>query len=542
MSRLPILLVAVLLTWSQAARGQEPTPLVPFPVEDLGGDWPMFRANPRRTGEGGLLPPDEIRLGENPLDRPVTGPVNAHGYGVAKKWRFDPSVVGHPVRPIRSSPAVALGRVFVGCDNGWFYCLRRSSGACLWSRYIGAPVRSSPAVSKKSGLVYLAAVAENGKAYLYCWDRLGAARWKYCFEQEASPVVSSPLVVDLPDATIRLDYRRLRGDPDAFLRRRSDLTQEVVFASCGSRLYAIRAGSTSPSLLWAGPHHYETVPETEGFKVPLAHDGSAGRLEPSPSMLDFFGIFATGSGSDGRKPEWTTPLDSEHELDASGNGYSSWRAGSWFDYQWRNDSFPATTTVTSLPGGGLAFAGGETISLAGLQSLYGQRREPWFDFWASPAIVWRQQEEQPARLYAIFAASSRDLSLAGSKLLVLDWAVADSGPARDAGGQMVASAAIPLGSARVFASPAVCGDRAYVANDAGYVSAIRFGPVESGRVDWKYRVRGAVRSSPALSSGVLFVGTDGGYVYALADATTTTLQSDVIVFSISPTQPLVILP
>ena len=48
---------------------------------------------------------------------------------------------------VRSSPAVADGKVFVGSNDNKLYCLSASDGSLIWSYQTGGIVDSSPAVA-----------------------------------------------------------------------------------------------------------------------------------------------------------------------------------------------------------------------------------------------------------------------------------------------------------------------------------------------------------------------------------------------------------
>ena len=60
-------------------------------------------------------------------------------------WTFETS------GPVRSSPAVSGGLVFVGGTDGSLYALDRETGMERWTADVGSPISSSPAVG--GGLV-----------------------------------------------------------------------------------------------------------------------------------------------------------------------------------------------------------------------------------------------------------------------------------------------------------------------------------------------------------------------------------------------------
>ena len=86
-----------------------------------------------------------------------------------------------------SSPAVANGRVYVGCNDNKTYCLNASTGAFIWSYTTSSWVDSSPAVA--GGRVYVG----SWDGEIYCLDATtGALVWSYftC----ANGVFSSPAI------------------------------------------------------------------------------------------------------------------------------------------------------------------------------------------------------------------------------------------------------------------------------------------------------------------------------------------------------------
>lgn len=67
----------------------------------------------------------------------------------------------------------------------------------------------------------------------------------------------------------------------------------------------------------------------------------------------------------------------------------------------------------------------------------------------------------------------------------------------------------------VYNSPAVSGGVVYVGSSDGYVYAL---DASTGSLKWKYETGGEIYSSPAVSSGVVYAGSKDGYVYAFASA------------------------
>ena len=85
-------------------------------------DWSQFRAGINRTG---FVADDAIK--------PAAAP------GLVQRW------TGTTGGPVRSSPAVIAGVVYVGSDDGRVYAYNATTGAVEWSVPLGAPVASSPA-------------------------------------------------------------------------------------------------------------------------------------------------------------------------------------------------------------------------------------------------------------------------------------------------------------------------------------------------------------------------------------------------------------
>jgi outer membrane protein assembly factor BamB len=99
----------------------------PFTVRT---NWSQFHYGPKHQGY-------------NPYEN-VLSPSNVAGLN--ETWR---STMG----PMQSSPIVANGIVYLGSFDGNLYALDASTGAYLWSYFIGDWISSSPAVA--NGVVYI---------------------------------------------------------------------------------------------------------------------------------------------------------------------------------------------------------------------------------------------------------------------------------------------------------------------------------------------------------------------------------------------------
>lgn len=96
--------------------------------------WPMFRHNLNRTGYTDSPAPDNNQT----------------------MWTYQTG------GPVYSSPAVVDGKVYVGSDDGYVYCLNVTTttlnGVLIWKYKTGGAVRSSPTVVDGILLSYLTQV------------------------------------------------------------------------------------------------------------------------------------------------------------------------------------------------------------------------------------------------------------------------------------------------------------------------------------------------------------------------------------------------
>jgi outer membrane protein assembly factor BamB len=125
-------------------------------------EWAMFRHDPSHSGYS-----------------PGSSPTNS----VKLLWTYT------TMAAVVSSPAVANGCVFVGCNDGVVYCLNSSNGELVWYHYpTGSKVESSPAID--NGCVYIG--SSDGNVYALNASN-GIKLWNYTTGNE---VESSPAVVN----------------------------------------------------------------------------------------------------------------------------------------------------------------------------------------------------------------------------------------------------------------------------------------------------------------------------------------------------------
>jgi len=121
-------------------------------------DWPIFRGDRALTG---------VAAGEL-TDRPTL------------LWSFKTD------GPVKSSPVVADGRVFIGSDDGRIYAIDLKTGEKVWAFHVPVNNEDEPSAIEASplvvrGMVYIGAL----DGFLYALDaRTGELRWRYETEGE----------------------------------------------------------------------------------------------------------------------------------------------------------------------------------------------------------------------------------------------------------------------------------------------------------------------------------------------------------------------
>lgn len=156
--------------------------------------------------------------------------------------------------PIRSTPAVAGGRVYVGSAGGWLHALDRLTGEERWRYRAGAAVHGSPAVW--GGSVYVTDLEST----LHAVDaRTGEERWTL----ETGPILPFPWGHESGDIYV--------SSPT--LARIQD-RQLLYFGAGDGRLYAVspRSGETLWSLETGGRIR-STPAVAEGIVVVGSADG-----------------------------------------------------------------------------------------------------------------------------------------------------------------------------------------------------------------------------------------------------------------------------
>ncbi len=154
--------------------------------------------------------------------------------------------------PIKSSPVVHDGRVYVGTMGGYVLCLDAFTGQVVWTYETDGPVESSPAV--QDGRVY----AGSDDTFIYCLDSMfGTLIWRTATDGE---IKSSPVVIDghvyvgSNDFSVHcmdaLDGGSVWEFKTGGYVYSSPAFREgfVYFGSCDGNVYAVNA--TSGELFW----------------------------------------------------------------------------------------------------------------------------------------------------------------------------------------------------------------------------------------------------------------------------------------------------
>ena len=127
-------------------------------------NWPMFRANPNRTGNIA-----ETTAGTTAISGRIT-------------WQRQVD------DGIQSSPALFEDKVYFGSNDGNLYALRTSDGEILWKYSVNNWISSSPAIG--NGLV----VFGSYDSRVYALDaRTGKLKWRFTTHND---VASSPAIAD----------------------------------------------------------------------------------------------------------------------------------------------------------------------------------------------------------------------------------------------------------------------------------------------------------------------------------------------------------
>lgn len=173
-------------------------------------DWPSFRGDPGQRGVAGGSLPGSLELA----------------------WTFDAGGA------IASSPVVADGRVFFGCDTGKVHALRTADGEPLWE-FATQDIVEAPALVH-AGTVYVG----SSDGYLYALDAAsGELRWRGTSEDKI------------------LGGASWVADPSG------DGAGRVVVGSYDNRLYCFDAGDGRTLWTYETENYINGTPALDGERV-----------------------------------------------------------------------------------------------------------------------------------------------------------------------------------------------------------------------------------------------------------------------------------
>jgi polyvinyl alcohol dehydrogenase (cytochrome) len=122
---------------------------------------------------------------------------------LAAAWKFSPSTaVGSGLGGFYSSPTVYNAVIYIGARNGYFYAISETTGAVIWSRFIGYVTGKT---CGKGGFTSTATVAPDpatGHPTIYVY---GATGYLYAMNTTDGSDVWPPAAVAIPSTTVN-DY------------------------------------------------------------------------------------------------------------------------------------------------------------------------------------------------------------------------------------------------------------------------------------------------------------------------------------------------
>jgi outer membrane protein assembly factor BamB len=149
-------------------------------------NWPQYLFSPRHASD-------------NVAAATIT-PSNAAG--LKAQWTFKPPSAPSGLNGFFSSPTVYNGVIYIGARNGYFYAINETTGAVIWSRFIGYVTHKT---CGKEGFTSTATVAldpTSGMPTVYVY---GASGFLYAMNASDGTDVWPPAVVAIPSTT-KNDY------------------------------------------------------------------------------------------------------------------------------------------------------------------------------------------------------------------------------------------------------------------------------------------------------------------------------------------------
>ena len=393
-------------------------------------DWPMFRGGPALLGTAsGTLP-----------DKPVL------------LWSFKTQ------GPVKSSPAIVGGRVFVGSDDGSVYALNLADGKKVWSVASGGAVESSPLVL--AGRVFVG----SSDANLYALDANdGRQIWKY---ETGDKILGAPNWFVAAGLRPAAEPGLQPGGKDASISERVKSEGGLKHSNTapGGKLPSSAAGETP-----ATPFRTNLLVGSYDFKLHCV-DAATGRsnwvyetsnyINGSPAVADGETVFG---GCDAVL----------HVISlADGKQIKEVEAGAY------------VAGSVALAGGRAYFGHFENqflcVDLKTSEKVW-TYRDREFPFFSSPAVVGDRVliGGRDKRLHCLNRADGRPM-----------WSFAARG--------------------KVDSSPVVCGDIIAIGSDDGRFYLVS---LKDGKELWSFEIGQPIESSPGVADGKIVIGSNDGSVY-----------------------------
>ncbi len=400
------------------------------------------------------------------------------------KWSYNTAY------PVQCSPAVVNGKVYIGSDNHYFNALDAATGDQLWSFPTGGDVNSSPAAA--NGIVYFG--SDDGYVYGLNADT-GEMLWSY---KTGGAVNSSPAFAN----------------------------GVVYVGSDDTHVYAINAGT------WVMEHF--TVNSEHGSPTPVSGDIGQGTVvtESVASIVDGdAGVryVCTGWTGTGSVPASGTGTSVTFILMQDSSITWSWKTQYYFTVTspyasvggagWYDSGSPthATLTSTGVTGVGYVFTNwGTDVSgtnySASSEITMNEPKTATANWVQCNPAVWIQPMYSTSVRNSPAVANGIVYVGVHYSLYALD---ASTGAQKWSYNTGMTSGAV----GGVFSSPTVTGGVVYCGSDGPSKNVYALNAVTGAEI-WTYEIPGGVGySSPAVTNGLLYIGSPNCKIYALDAAT-----------------------
>jgi outer membrane protein assembly factor BamB len=136
-------------------------------------------------------------------NKAATAITPANAADLTEAWQFQP-----PKAPIKglhgflSSPTVYNGVIYIGAENGYFYAINDTTGAVIWSVFVGYVTHKTCGAQGFTSTATVAPDPTTGDPTVYVY---GASGYLYAFNAADGTEVWPPAVVAIPSTT-KNDY------------------------------------------------------------------------------------------------------------------------------------------------------------------------------------------------------------------------------------------------------------------------------------------------------------------------------------------------